>query len=249
MHRFSFLFLLFLLLGCGKKGPLVPPEALVPAAVTDLAVAQKGDYFQLSWSAPTKEMGGSRLADLAGFELFRRQVLPPGEDCEQCPNAYQLLKKVDIEYLQGADRVGNVLLTNDNGVDAGRTYQYKVISLKKDGTPSPDSNKARRQKVQPPQPPVVKAVSQATGIVLAITPPQGDPTAIVGYNIYRSRQGEPLVPLPLNDKPITGTTFEDLRVQRGVTYRYTARAIAGAAGETLESNPSNEVTGALTEPE
>ncbi|WP_243372089.1 lipoprotein [Geotalea sp. SG265] len=237
----------FLLAGCGKKGPLVPPEALVPAAVNNLAVAQKGEYFQLSWSAPTKEMGGKRLADLAGFELFRRQVLPPGEDCEQCPSAYLLLKTVDLEYLQGVERVGNLLITNDNGVDTGRTYQYKVISRKKDGTPSPESNKVRRRKVQPPQPPVVRAVSQATGIILAITPPQE--TTIVGYNIYRSRQGESLVPLPINDKPVTGTSFEDLRVQRGVTYRYTVRTVATVAGEAVESLPSNEVAGALTEPE
>lgn len=236
-------------LGCGKKGPLVPPEALVPAAVTDLAVAQKGEYFQISWSGPTREAGGGRLTDLAGFELFRREVLPPADDCEQCPTAYSLLRTVDLEYLRDAERLGNRFFIHDNGVATGKTYQYKIISRKKDHTPSPESNKARLKKVQPPLPPVLQAVSGPTGITLefvAIPPEAG---SITGYNIYRSRNDEPLPSLPLTDQPITGNTYEDQRVRRGSSYRYIVRTVARIAGEAVESAPSNEVIGSLTEPE
>lgn len=250
MRRFLFLLLLLILFGCGKKGPLVPPEALVPAAVNDLFVAQKGEYFQLFWSEPTREVGGGRLTNLAGFELFRREVLPPAEDCEQCPTAYRLLKKVDLDYLRDVDRLGNLLLVNDNGVETGKIYQYKVISRKKDGTPSPESNRARRQKVNPPLPPEVKATSQATSIVIELNPAQVEPAAVLsGYNIYRWRTGQSSPPFPLNDKPVTGNTFEDQRVERGVTYSYAVRTLVKAAGEDVESAPSNQVSGALTEPD
>ena len=37
----------FLLTGCGKKGPLIPPEALAPAAVSDLKLAQKGKILDV----------------------------------------------------------------------------------------------------------------------------------------------------------------------------------------------------------
>lgn len=250
MRKILFLLIIvFFIAACGKKGPLVPPEALVPAAVSDLAVAQKGEYFQLSWLEPAREVGGGRLTDLAGFELLRREVLPPAEDCEQCPSAYRLLKTVDLEYLRDAVRLGTLLITNDNGVEIGKTYQYKVVSRKKDGTRSPESNKVRREKIFPPQPPVIKATSQATAIVIDIAPPV-DVSKVIGYNVYRSSQGESLPVLPLNDKPITGTTFEDLRVQRGVTYRYWVRTVAAVDGAAVvESNLSNEVGGALTEPD
>ena len=108
MYRILYIVLTTLLLsGCGKKGPLMPPEALAPAAISDLRVAQKGELFQLSWSRPAREAGGGALRDLAGFQLFRREVLTQAEDCEACPDAYRLLKAVDPEYLQEVRRVGD----------------------------------------------------------------------------------------------------------------------------------------------
>jgi predicted small lipoprotein YifL len=250
MQRTLILFLISLVLvACGKKGPLVPPEALVPAAITDLAVAQQGEYFQLSWSGPARLAGGGRLTDLAGFELFRREVLPAAEDCEQCPSAYSLLRAVDLEYLRDAERLGSRFFVHDNGVATGKTYQYKIISREKDGTPSRGSNKVRRQKVPPPLPPVLQAISSPTGINLEFVAIPAEGGTIIGYNIYRSRNSETLSSLPLNEQPVAGNTYEDLRVQRGSGYRYIARTVARIAGETVESGPSNEVIGSLTEPE
>src|SRR5689334_16806638 len=102
MKKFLFLifFLVLALAGCGRKGLLVPPEALVPGPVSDLRTAQKGERFQVAWSSPSHEEGGRALKDLAGFRLFKREVLPPDEDCEACPDAYRLLKEIDLEYLQ-----------------------------------------------------------------------------------------------------------------------------------------------------
>ena len=95
--------LALVLAGCGKKGPLVPPEALVPAPVANLAVAQKGARFQVSWSAPGKQEGGATLRDLAGFLLFRRPLLPPAEDCDECPSAYRQLAREFLRRRGGDD--------------------------------------------------------------------------------------------------------------------------------------------------
>lgn len=238
------------LVGCGKKGPLIPPEALAPAAVSDLKLAQKGEFFQLSWSRPAREEGGGPLRDLAGFRIFKREVLPPAEDCEACPDAYRLLKGVDLDYLQEVRRSGDLFFFNDNDVRLGKTYQYKAVAVKKDGTPSRESNRARRTKVEPPLPPVLQAASTPTGINLefvAIPYPEGG--AIQGYNIYRWRAGEAMPIKPLNDKPVTGNTFEDLRLAMGTVYTYAVRTVASVAGESVESVPSNEVSGALTTPD
>lgn len=239
-----------LLAGCGKKGALIPPEALAPAAVSDLKLAQKGEFFQLSWSRPAKEEGGGPLRDLAGFQILKREVLPPAEDCEECPTAYRLLKGVDLEYLQDVRRFGDLFILNDSDVSLGKSYQYKTVAVKKDGTPSRESNRARRTKVEPPLPPVLQAASTPTGINLefvAIPSPEG--SVIQGYNIYRWRAGEALPVNPINDKPVAGNTFEDLHLSRGTLYTYAVRTVASVAGESVESVPSNEVNGALTDPD
>jgi predicted small lipoprotein YifL len=242
--------LALLFTGCGRKGPLIPPEALVPAAISDLKVAQQGELFQISWSRPAREEGGGPLRDLAGFRLFKREVLPPAEDCEECPTAYRLLKAVDLDYLQEVRRSGDLFLFSDAELRQGKTYQYKAVSLNKDGTMSRASNKARRKKVEPPLPPVLQTNSTPTGVLLefvAIPYPEG--SVIMGYNIYRRRQGEPVPRRPLNAAPVSANTYEDLHPERGMVYNYAVRTVALVDGESVESISSNEMAGALTDPD
>jgi predicted small lipoprotein YifL len=244
------LVLALLLTGCGRKGPLIPPEALVPAAISDLKVAQQGELFQISWTRPAKEEGGGPLRDLAGFRLFKREVLPAAEDCEECPSAYRLLKAVDPEYLQEVRRSGDLFLFSDAELRQGKTYQYKAVSLKKDGTMSRESNKARRKKVEPPLPPVLQAKSTPTGVLLEfVAIPFPEDGVIQGYNIYRRPQGEVMPLRPLNAAPVSGNTFEDLHPERGTVYSYAVRTVALVDGEGVESISSNETEGALTAPD
>ena len=250
MQRILMITVLVLLAGCGRKGRLIPPEALRPAPVSDLQIAQRGESFQLSWSQPAEGEGKKPIKDLAGFHLFKREVLPPEEDCESCANAYKSLKIVDLDYLQQVRRVGGRLFLSDADVETGKTYQYKLLSFQKDGTPSHDSNKARYKKVVPPAPPRLKAVFSPTGVLLkwevGVLPAN---SKVMGYNLYRSR-ADALPPLaPVNAAPMPGTDYEESRLERGVTYTYTVRTVAEMDGVKVESEPSNEVKGMLTEPD
>jgi predicted small lipoprotein YifL/fibronectin type 3 domain-containing protein len=237
------------LAGCGRKGPLVPPEAMVPAPIADLSVAQQGERFVVSWTQPGREEAGGPLKDLAGFRVFRREVLPPGEDCEECPTAYRPIRTVDPEYLQDVVRVGNSFTFVDTGLETGKTYQYKVVAFKADGSESKQSNLARRKKVVPPLPPVVQATSSPTSVLLRWEPVAvAKDATLIGYRIYRKRAGS-AVTQPLTGKPVTETSFEDLRLERGGTYDYTVRTVTGVDGETVESDPSAAATGRLTEPD
>ncbi len=237
------------LAGCGRKGPLVPPEAMVPAPITDLRTVQQGERFIVSWTQPGREEAGGPLKDLAGFRVFQREVLPPQEDCEECPTAYKLIRTVDLEYLQDVVRAGNAYSFVETGLDTGKTYQYKVIAFKSDGSESKPSNLARRKKVTPPLPPVVQATSSPTSVVLhweaAALPKDG---TLVGYQVYRKKAGT-AAPELLTGKPLQEASFEDLHLERGVKYDYTVRTAAKVGGETVESEPSAAVTGQLTEPE
>lgn len=250
MQRILMITVLVLLAGCGRKGRLIPPEALRPAPVSDLQIAQKGESFQVYWSQPAEGEGKRPIKDLAGFHLFKREVLPPDEDCESCPNAYKSLKIVDLEYLQDVRRIGGRLYISDADVETGKTYQYKLLSFQKNGTPSRDSNKARCKKVPPPAPPRLKAVFSPTGVLLhwevGVLPAN---STVIGYNIYRLR-ADALPPLvPVNAAPLQGSDYDDPRLERGVTYTYTVRTVAELEGVKVESEPSNEVKGALAEPD
>lgn len=249
-YLFSFIIVSILLCGCGRKGPLIPPEALVPAPVNDLTVTQRGESFLVSWTIPDRDGGGRPVMDVSYFRLFKREVLPPDEDCEACIDAYRVLKEVDLDYPRDARRLGDRLFISDVGVTAGVTYQYKVVSYLKDGTPSPDSNKFRLKKIAPLPAPVLKALSTPTSVVLHWE--EKEMPAYVnarGYNIYRWRASDPPAILPLNDTPIHGTGFEDFRLERGVSYIYSVRGVVEADGRQVESAFSNEVKEALTEPD
>ena len=56
-----FLLGMFLLLinGCGLKTPPVPPQGVVPEAITDLLYQVNDKGVQLSWSYPVRTINGS----------------------------------------------------------------------------------------------------------------------------------------------------------------------------------------------
>ena len=251
MKKLYPIIIVFLLItACGRKGALVPPEALVSAPVNDLVVTQKGESYQVSWSIPEQDEGGRATRELAFFRLFKREVLPPEEDCEACVDAYRVLNDVDLEYMRNARRSGDRLFFSDAAVVAGKTYQYKVVSYTKDGAPSRDSNKSRLTKSAPIPAPRLRVISTPTSMILhwemTALPAHGK---TIGYNIYRRRaDGLPAIS-PLNDVPLSGAGYEDLRLDRGVTYIYTVRNVVESKGAILESIPSNEERGTLAEPD
>jgi predicted small lipoprotein YifL len=250
MKKVLFITIMVLLAGCGKKGALILPEALVPAPIADLKVAQQGERFVVSWSRPDHQEGGGMLRDLAGFHLFRREVLPPGEDCEECPTAYRLITSVDLQYPKGVAVFGDHYYFIDGDPATGKSFRYKVVSEKKDGIQSRASNRADRKKRAAPQPPVVQALASPSEIDLhwqAVA--MAGNGKIEGYNVYRKRNGENFPPAPLNSTPVREAVFKDSRLEDGVKYVYAVRTVAVIEGETVESELSNEVEATLSEPD
>jgi predicted small lipoprotein YifL len=238
------------LAGCGRKGALLAPEALVPAAVTDLAVSQRGEEFRLGWTMPGKEEGGRPLRDLTGFRLYRREPLPPAQDCPNCPDSWQLLRAIDLAFLQEVERRGDRLFVSDYNVRTGTGYQYQVLAVNRPGAISRPSNRPRLAKVAPPLPPVLQVIPGETSVRLEfVAIPFPAPEAIVGYNIYRQGLREPYPETPLNAEPLPGPTYDDERLAPGSIYRYVVRTVARIDGQLVESDPSNEAAAILAPPE
>ncbi|GLI38246.1 fibronectin type III domain-containing protein [Geobacter hydrogenophilus] len=247
--RYLVLIGFLLLTACGKKGPLVPPESFVPAPVSALSVEQKEGSFYVSWPAPSKDEGGRPVKDLAGFRVYRRPVLPSGQDCEECPTAYTLIKTVDLDYLQDVRFFNNRYVLADGDVTNGVTYQYKVISFKKDGTESSASNRARLTKVAAPPAPRLAATASATGVLLQWEIPPVSAGKVAGAYVYRRRGNDVGTLVLLTPAPVSDRQYEDLRLERGATYVYTVRAVVEVDGQLVEGAVSNEAQGKLAEPE
>jgi len=245
MKKLLILFpLLIALAACGKRGPLVPPESLVPAPIKDLQVEQKGDRFLVCWSPPGRQESGGALSGLAGFRVFRREVLPPNEDCEECPTAYRPVKTVDPEYLQDVRRVGPRYCFHDDDLMVGKTYQYKAVSIDKDGAASRDSNRARAKKTTPPLPPELSAVPAPNGVALQLRPATtAEGVTVTGFSVYRRQQGEIMPLLPIARLTPENLRYEDPHMEHGVTYFYGVRTIAKVQGQLVESDLSPEVEG------
>jgi len=232
---------LALLAGCGKKGALIPPEALVPATVQDLRVQQQGADFRITWQAPTKEQGGRPLRDLAGFRLQRRDVLPDGSDCAACPDAWQLLTAVDLDLPGETRQSGSTFIYLDRALSPGNTSQYKLLALSRSGGSSAAALSPLKKMQTAVVAPAIKAELQPSSIGIAFTfaPPAG--AKLLGFNIYRRLTAvEPLL-LPLNGTPIQSAVWEDQQLQFGQSYRYSATALVEIAGESVESLLSTEV--------
>lgn len=250
MKKIIYILLAALLLtACGKKGALIPPEALVPAAVANLQVQQQGGDFRVSWSAPTKEQGGRPLRDLAGFRLLRRQLLPGETDCAACPDAWQLLTAVDLDLPVGVQRSGALYIYLDRGIKPTSSSQYRLLATSRSGGVSRPATSALKKVHPPPLPPLLTATSTPATVRLELASGGEQTPALIGFNIYRRLAGKESPPLPLNPAPVAGPVWDDQRLEYGSAYRYAATTLVRIDGDTVESPPSAEVEVVFTLPE
>lgn len=234
---------------CGRKGALVPPEALVPAAVDTIAVQQQGWDFLITWSAPDKEQGGRPLRDLAGFKLLRRRVLPAEADCSACGNAWQPIADIDLDLPKNVQQSNGAFIFRDALVAPATACQYRLLAKSRSGGVSRPATSPVKKILPVPSPPDLKASITPTGISLELAPRGLAFADVAGFNIYRRHAGTAPDPLPLNRAPITGPVWEDRQVDFGSTYRYGATTLVKINGDLVESAPGTEVELVFTQPE
>jgi len=109
--------LVFLLPGCGKKGPPVPPSQKPVPAVSDLKYSK-----------------GTTVSD--GFIVYRYKRPISDSPCKNCP---KLFKRVS-DITNDSPGYENKNIEYREEIEKGFVYTYKVVLYTKSGAQSRDSN-------------------------------------------------------------------------------------------------------------
>lgn len=224
------------LAGCGKKGPLIYPDLLVPEPPPFTQAEQFGTVAKVSFNLPAKDLAGRRLKDkeLGGVRVSRLVMQSQSAaDCKVCPDEFREVKNIDLEF-PGPDvvAVGSRLVWTDSDVALGKQYSYRLVGYLKGGTSGTPTSVVSVALREPPQPPTLRIRSAQGALLVAVELPEffeGD-GEIVGVQIYRTllEPGE-LEQLVATVSPLK-PTYQDLAVRQGARYRYNARTVFKNAG-------------------
>lgn len=243
----GFLLLLPLASACGKKTGLVPPQAVIPAAIEDLRYSFNDSGVILSWTFPRQSEKGLRLDRIEGFEILRA-VIPAADYCASCPVTFgPPLPLAGGEMLPGTGRKqGRYFepLTQQN-----HYHIYAVRSQAGFHLVSRDSNTvAFLWDTQPAPPEALRATSgdtvvnlswQASSRLLDNRPLNGP----LAYQVWRRAGNGEFRPI---GAATTDLAFTDPALRNNETYWYRVQAfrlgqqaVAGknSLSEAVEASP------------
>ena len=134
----AIIILIFLLPGCGKKGPPVPPSQKPVPAVSDLKYSIDGDILTLTWAIPTGKEKVKTAPD--GFIVYRYKRPISDSPCKNCPKLFQKVSDIPVDTTNDAPGYENKNIEYREEILKGFVYTYKVVLYTKSGAQSGDSN-------------------------------------------------------------------------------------------------------------
>lgn len=238
--------------GCGKRGPLIYPDMLLPAAAAAVSAQQSGSAVRLQFAITDKDRAGRPLHGVAGVKISRRVTEATQTDvCRLCTSDYRPFRTLYLDHLPtDTQRFGNQLILLDADVTPGNLYSYSILQFTPDGLAGAPSEAADASVAAPLSSPSVKATSLPTEVRLQLSYSHSQTGKLLGYNLYRRTESGESSYLPINSEPVGGGEYVDTTLDRGVKYLYSARVLVRSeAGVVMESAASQEVAGMLKEDE
>ena len=189
----------------------IEPTAKLAEEPKSLSAKITEEAILLKWIPPLKNVDGSQPVNFLGYNVYRTEA-----------TATKLLNSAPV--------------TNDsypdNFFEFGKKYQYLVrtVSLGSDGNPveSLDSNSVEvsPRDIFSPKPPAAITIAAAPrnlSLFFAVNVEKD----VVGYRVYRTtnpNQAKPEWQL-LTPEILTTNTFQDSKIESGITYYYYLTAI------------------------
>lgn len=227
--------LLLLLPACGKRGPLRPKLASLPAAPADFQARQLGGELQLSWTLPGSNQDGSALENLRMLRLYR-DPFEPADECPECRESSVPYREIDLDYLQQTRRQDNRLLLTDEAIEPGRGYRYRLVAVGAAGQEGAAAKLRIIAQAAAPVPQQLLAIPLDRQVRLnwaAVTAPTG--STLIGYNVYRRTPGTAFAETPANLTPLTVTSFDLFGLENGLPYIFGVRTLLQIDAEKVES--------------
>jgi len=238
---------LFITLNCGKRKPPLPPVERV-AQRAELSGIQRGNKIILSWVMPTRNLSDKSVLNINRIDIYRlsepQNVSLTLSEEEFASNSTLIatlpVSETDfsrknlsyIDELQFSEQLARlryaIRFVNSSGQKAAFS-NFLIIE--------PASKIAG-------EPTLLTGTVSEQSVNLSWTAPKSNvddstPANILGYNIYRSVEGNQITKL-LNTKLITDTEFSDKLFEFEKEYIYFVRAVSiGSNGEPVESSNSD----------
>ena len=225
------------LVGCGKKGPIVPPERRLPLSAAEMSATVEDRAIVVKWANPRNRVDTTRLRDLAVVRLFRREEAPGAEPKPAMLSGdrvvgYEQIARIllDAAPPSGVQLGGGaVAVTDDKGLSFGRRYVYVATAEDSSGrssAPSPPTGVTFL--AAPTPPPGLSAQAGDKQARLRWEPPtsliDGTPaTGELRYIVLRAAGEGGLA--PLTPAPIAVTTYTDTGLENELAYRYAVKGV------------------------
>jgi hypothetical protein len=139
------------LVGCGRYGPPLAPEALAPQAVSDLQTTALVDGVHFAWTASNHDVRGKDLKTMDGYRIYRKEIVKKSDIVD--PDVeYTLLATIEDKHVEDlkkkqedAKKEGKISrrvkadpkLTKfeylDSTLEKEHTYLYKFLPINQGG--------------------------------------------------------------------------------------------------------------------
>jgi predicted small lipoprotein YifL len=248
-----------LAIGCGRKGPPLPPLVKIPVAPADLTAERRGDTVNLSFTVPSTNTDNTRPANVARVdvyaitgstsvsddELLKQGTMVASVDVKAPRDPNQTIEPDDpedaVEPLEGSGldqgavaRVGEKLMPSAAAAES-RTYVGVGITTK--GRQGPMSKRvAVPLGPAPPAPTSLRVTYTESSIAITWGPPPATSTdgaaPAISYHVYEvSASGD----TQLTKTPIAETSYADARIAWGAMRCYAVRAVVTVESLTVQS--------------
>lgn len=244
MKRSALLLVLFsltLLVGCGRKTPTVPPQAVVAQAISDLHFQVDDEGVTLTWTYPRLSVANERISNIRTF-IISKASIPAADYCAGCPVVFDYQFKVDATALEP----GNQVTYRDTDLAPGYHYVYLVRASSGWRVVSKPSNRitfARQHALLAPADLQVEIGDSRLTLHWSAVRHRADgsPVEDLRYQLYRSRDNKKFLPQGLATERLS---YTDPTVVNGRTYFYQVRAIlADAQDNMILGRPSQTAIG------
>ncbi len=233
---------LMVLAGCGYKNAPVPPETVVPEAVSDLHYTIDPKGVVLDWSYPVETINGTKIGDIKSFELYRAEI-PLNELCGNCPVPYG--EPIEVAGGMVYDAMKRRTASySDSFLKPQHKYFFKVRSRLSWWASSDDSNVVSFIWFTPAEAPENVRSSAGDGQIRISWSPVtrlidgAAPQLPVRYQLQRSVAGKPFQNV---GKPSAVTSYLDRQVVLGQKYFYRVQSVLEYKGQYSRGGISENI--------